>query len=158
VLDEIGPRNWLVQHDVGTRLARAARKGLVVTGEHHDPRPAVRLGQYVADDGVARDVRQAQVGQDDIELLALGHLRGFCAGGGGDDFGALRCQQHRENVPDIFSVFDQQYARGLQPSVRRVLHAGIISKTDARSRRIVTAAALTLSSEDGLLSRPWTHP
>jgi hypothetical protein len=112
----------------------------------------------VADDRVTGNVGQAEVGQHDIEGLALGRFRRLPAGRGGDDVRSFRFQQHGEHAADVLGVFDEQDPRGFQSGVDLLLHAPMPSKTNARNLDAAGAVALTLPREDGLLSRPWTHP
>src|SRR5262249_34194821 len=88
---EVGPDDRLVENDVRAGLARTAHERLAVT-RHHDhswPSPSVR--EHAPDHDITGNIRQARVGEADVEI-ARGRQLGRLAAAGRrdhiDTFGA----------------------------------------------------------------------
>ena len=71
----------------------------------------VSVSQGLADHHFARNIGQAEVREDDVEVLAGRQLSGFTAASGGHDVRSLSFQEHLEDIADIRRILDQEIGR-----------------------------------------------
>src|SRR5438552_16687581 len=69
VIEAARPLDRLCKNDVGTRLTRAREERLAITGDDHDARAAARPSPKLANQHVARDIRQSEVAQHHVQRL-----------------------------------------------------------------------------------------
>ena len=123
--ERVGERrseDWLIEHHVGARVARAAHERLVVARHDDDARPPAR------------------------EIVVRGQLRGLPAAARGDDVDALGVEQQPKHFTDVGDVLDEEHPEPLarrisSPILHTLFSPSTTSKADAewvRSGRALT--------------------
>src|SRR5882762_1460625 len=136
------PQDRLDEHEVSTRLTRAAHERLVVPRDDDDARPAPRAGQDAANHHFAGDIGQAEVRQDDVEIGAGGQVHGLAAATRRNDVHTLATEQERKDFTNVRGVLHEKHPQSvrLPPSCM----PGANSKRDAGWRpQAVPARPLT---------------
>src|SRR5207248_8177221 len=109
------PQDRLDEHEVSTRQTRAAHEWLVVPRDDDDARSAPRAGQDAANHHIAGDIGQAEVGQDDIEIVTRGQVHGLAPAARCNHVHTFTAEQERKDFTDIRGVLHKEHPQFVHP-------------------------------------------
>jgi hypothetical protein len=108
VRDDASPLARLCEDDPRSRFQRAGQDGLAFTSDDDDFDGPSSGRDERTDQRVARDIRQAEIAHDHVEVTAAEDLQCFVSATGSCDVGALDAEQHCEHVQHVGRVFDHE--------------------------------------------------